>query len=114
MKTKIMFILILMFSLVVAMGWATTQNKGAEQMELFGGVRGKVPFPHAVHQEKLGDCNACHSLFSQTSGAIEKLKKEEKLKKKQVMNKLCIKCHKSEKKAGHSSGPTTCSKCHVK
>ena len=41
-------------------------------------------------------------------------KTKKKLEKKHVMNKLCIKCHKAEKKAGKPYGPTTCSKCHIR
>jgi len=90
------------------------QNKGVEKMELNGGKRGKVPFPHHQHQKKLGDCNKCHDMFSQVSGSIENMKTEGKLKKKAVMNKLCIKCHKAEKKAGRPFGPVKCSECHVR
>lgn len=91
-----------------------TQNKGAKNIELPGGKRGNVPFPHHQHQEKLGDCEICHSVFPQDSGIIEKLKADGKLKQKYVMNKLCTKCHKEKKKAGQKTGPTTCSKCHIK
>jgi hypothetical protein len=83
-------------------------------MDLNGGQRGNVPFPHHQHQEKLGDCNICHSMFPQKSGGIAELQAEGKLKKKYVMNKLCTKCHKENKKSGQKSGPTTCKKCHVK
>jgi hypothetical protein len=90
------------------------QNKGAENIELYGGKRGKVHFPHHSHQEKLGNCDVCHTVFEQKTGIIEELKAQGKLKKKYVMNKLCTKCHKEKKKAGEKSGPTTCSKCHIK
>ncbi len=90
------------------------ENQGAEKLELYGGKRGKVPFPHHQHQKNLGDCQICHSVFPQETGAIEKLKSEGKLKKKFVMNKLCTKCHREKKKAGQQSGPTTCAKCHIK
>ena len=90
------------------------QDKGAKNIELPGGKRGKVPFPHHQHQNNLGDCEICHSVFPQTSGIIEELKAEGKLKKKYVMNKLCTKCHKEKKKAGQKSGPVTCAKCHIK
>jgi hypothetical protein len=90
------------------------ENHGPDKLELDGGNRGKVPFPHRQHQENLGDCQICHFVFPQETGAIEKLKAEGKLKKKYVMNKLCTKCHRDKKKAGQQSGPTTCSKCHIK
>ena len=117
MKVKL-FIIVVSLA-VIAAGLATAasmanQNKGAESVDLPGGNRGKVPFPHHQHQEKLGDCKICHSVFPQESGIIEKLKAEGKLKKKHVMNKLCTKCHKETKKAGRKAGPTTCSKCHIK
>jgi len=56
----------------------------------------------------------CHSLFPQSPGTIDANKQKGDLKKKQVMNKLCIKCHKSEKKKGNAYGPVACSKCHIK
>ncbi|MBW2409639.1 MAG: cytochrome c3 family protein [Deltaproteobacteria bacterium] len=93
---------------------SSQQNKGAAQIELQGGTRGKVPFPHHLHQEKLVDCQICHAVFEQKSGSIEELKAQGQLKKKHVMNKLCTQCHKQKKKAGEKSGPTTCSKCHIK
>lgn len=90
------------------------QNKGAAQITIAAGERGAVAFPHHLHQDKLGDCNACHNYFPQEPHAIEQLKKEGKLVRKQIMNKLCVKCHKAEKRAGNKTGPTTCSKCHQK
>ena len=90
------------------------ENQGAAQIPLEGGSRGVVPFPHHQHQNVLKDCQACHTLFPQEQGGIERLKKEGKLVKKQVMNKHCIKCHRATKKSGAKSGPTTCAKCHVK
>ena len=111
-------IFLLIVAMLVMAGAVTLsvaeQNKGAEDIELYGGKRGKVPFPHHSHQEKLGNCDVCHTVFEQKTGIIEELKAQGKLKKKYVMNKLCTKCHREKKKAGEKSGPTTCSKCHIK
>lgn len=93
---------------------AYAMNKGAEDITIPGGTRGKVWFPHAVHQEELGDCMACHDLFPQQPGIIQEMKDQKKLKKKKVMNSKCVKCHKARKKAKQSSGPTSCSTCHAK
>ena len=98
----------------VAADTLATQNKGAENIEMYGGKRGPVPFPHHQHQAQLGDCQICHSVFPQKIGGIVELKAEGKLKKKYVMNKLCTKCHRETKRAGRKSGPTTCTKCHIK
>jgi hypothetical protein len=95
-------------------GATAMQDKGAPQITIDGGERGAVNFPHHLHQDKLGDCNTCHSYFPQEPHAIEKLKEEGKLVRKQIMNKLCIKCHKARKQAGEVAGPVTCSKCHHK
>lgn len=89
-------------------------NKGAEQINLDGGKKGIVPFPHHRHQATLGDCLVCHNTFDQEKSSIQKAKAEGQLAKKQVMNKLCIQCHRAEMQAGKKAGPTTCSKCHVK
>ncbi len=92
----------------------SNQDIGAEKITLNGGKRGKVPFPHREHQDRLKDCNFCHQNFAQVSGSIDDLKAKGSLKKKWVMKKMCIKCHKAKKKEGVKSGPTTCSKCHVR
>jgi cytochrome c-type protein NrfB len=95
------------------LGAKAMQNKGATQITIEAGERGPVHFPHHLHQDKLGgDCKICHSLFPQEPHAIEKLKKEGKLARKQIMNKLCVKCHKARRRAGEKAGPVTCSKCH--
>jgi len=111
MKSKIFIIAFGILILTVA---AIAQNHGAEKMDLDGGSRGKIPFPHKQHQDVLGDCMLCHSKFEKQPGVINKMKSEGELKKKQVMNTLCIKCHKAEKQKENPAGPTTCSKCHIR
>ena len=117
MKVVLRVVLISIVAMVIGSSVAFSdndQNKGAESIEIEGGKRGKVPFPHRQHQERLVDCQTCHSVFPQKSGSIEELKAQGKLKKKHVMNKLCTKCHKETKKAGKKTGPTKCAKCHIK
>lgn len=114
MKTKIILLLIIGMALAAVISVAQEQNKGAEKMELSGGEKGNVPFPHHRHQEVLKDCNICHADFPQTAGSIDKLKAEGKLQKKQIMNKHCTACHKDKQKAGEKTGPLTCSQCHQK
>ncbi len=97
-----------------ALSGAPVENKGAAEIAIPGGTRGSVPFPHHRHQDKLVDCDICHSVFPQKAGIIEALKAQGKLQKKQVMNKQCIKCHKQKKQEGINAGPTTCAKCHIK
>jgi hypothetical protein len=71
----------------VALSEVAKINKGAEKIKLVAGRRGPVSFPHRRHQDKLGDCDICHSIFPQKAGIIEELKAQGKLKKKQIMNK---------------------------
>ena len=113
MKVKLFIILIIAVLSVTPTGIAL-ENKGAKELEMPGGVRGKVPFPHHRHQNALGNCDVCHILFPQVRGSIEKLKAEGKLKRKQVMNTLCTKCHRKTVRAGKKSGPISCSTCHQK
>lgn len=101
--------LLVVFSIALA-----ESNNGAEKMDLPGGTRGKVPFPHRLHQKNLGDCDICHSIFPQVQGAIEDMKGKGEIKEQFVMKKLCIKCHKKERIAGKPHGPTTCAKCHLR
>ena len=106
----------LVTALTVSLCMAATHaaNRGPDRIEIFGGQSGKVPFPHAQHQDRLKDCNVCHSVFPQETEAIKKMKEKGALKPKKVMNLQCIKCHKAEKKAGQPHGPVICSTCHVK
>ena len=90
------------------------ENKGAEKIQIDGGSKGKISFKHRKHQDRLGDCNVCHTMFPQEPQSLTRLKKNGQLKRKYIMNKLCIKCHKAEKKAGNKAGPTKCSKCHIR
>lgn len=114
MKSKLAAVWFIGLIMTLSMTLAHGGKNGLEKMDLFGGTRGKVPFPHHQHQKSLKDCNTCHSVFPQKPGSIEDMKKNGALKKKYVMNVLCTKCHKAEKKAGNPSGPTTCSKCHMR
>ncbi len=98
----------------VALSNAPVENKGAAEIKLPGGTRGPVLFPHHQHQNKLVDCKICHALYPQKPGIIKELKAAGALKKKQVMNKQCTKCHKQKKKEGIKAGPTTCANCHLK
>lgn len=107
-------IIVLAVATLIVSGIAMAANRGPADFSVDGGSRGKVPFPHAQHQDRLADCNACHSVFPQETGAIRTLKDKGELKPKQVMNTQCIKCHKQEKQAGKPYGPLTCSECHVR
>ena len=73
-----------------------------------------VQFPHHMHQAAVADCMTCHDAFPQKAGSLDSLKKKGTLKKKQVMNKTCLKCHRGLKKAGQPAGPTRCNGCHKK
>ena len=112
MKAGLVFLVIIASVTAVAAVWAV--NNGAENIQIYGGSKGSVPFPHHDHQDRLTDCNTCHAVFPQEADGIKKMKIAGQLKPKQVMNKQCVKCHKGQKKAGNPTGPTTCSKCHVK
>ena len=98
----------------LSVAMAAASNRGPDHIDIFGGRSGNVPFPHAQHQDRIKDCNVCHSVFPQETEAIKKLKEKGTLKPKKVMNLQCIKCHKQEKKAGKPHGPVTCNTCHVK
>jgi hypothetical protein len=110
--TGLLFVVIFFFGAGAVFG--QTQNTGAAEIVLDGGTSGNVVFPHQRHQAKLADCTICHSAFPQKAGAIEELKAQGKLAKKQIMNEQCTKCHREKKQAGEKAGPTSCTTCHVK
>lgn len=114
-KTGIGVILLLFILSTIAVAAAHgAKGNGPAELKINGGNKGDIDFPHRTHQETLKDCKICHTLFPKKNGAIDDLKAQNKLKKKKVMNALCISCHKKEKKAGRDHGPTKCSACHIK
>ncbi|MBR9985593.1 MAG: cytochrome c3 family protein [Desulfosarcina sp.] len=110
------FVITLVTALVVGLCLAAAHaaNQGPDRIDIFGGQSGNVPFPHAQHQDRIKECNVCHSVFPQETAAIEKMKEAGMLKPKKVMNLQCIKCHKEDRKMGKPHGPVTCKTCHVK
>ncbi len=88
-------------------------DKGPEKIMIDAGPKGAVSFPHRQHQETEGiTCKTCHKLFPQKAGSIDLLLKEGTLAPRQVMNDLCIKCHRERAAAGKPAGPRMCRKCH--
>lgn len=68
----------------------------------------KIECIYCHHTMKEGDvqikkCNECH-----------KKDKTEVLKFKSALHKNCKNCHKDLKKKKEKTGPTRCSKCHIK
>jgi len=90
------------------------EPQGKKEISLYGGKSGNILFPHHLHQKVVTDCQTCHVDFAQREGALDAAKKSAALKKKQVMNKTCLKCHRALKKSGKTSGPTSCKHCHTK
>lgn len=114
MSRNVIGIAVVLTFLLVFSTFVAIAGNGPAKINIYGGSHGKVPFPHAQHQDRVKDCNVCHGVFPQETNAIQKMKASGKLKAKKVMNLQCIKCHKAEKKAGNPYGPLTCSSCHVK
>ena len=111
MKRKgiILILVFFIFSPLTARGL----NKGAATMVLQGGKLGNAPFSHHLHQNAVGDCTICHTLFPQVAGSIDKLKAEGNLKKREAMNQ-CVECHKKEATTVGKALPTKFSECHKK
>lgn len=116
MKTALIAALAATVLAITALGLpASEENRGAAEMTIEGGRRGPVPFPHHRHQDTLPDCQACHDVFPRETGSIERLKADGTLKaQRDVMNKLCVKCHRDKRRAGEKTGPVTCRSCHQK
>jgi len=110
---KIKWVASMVLGIFIAASGLAVENKGAQEIQIESGSKGTILFPHRTHQNKLENCNICHTLFPQEPRSLTRLKETGQLRPKEVMNKLCVSCHKAEKKAGNKTGPTTCSKCHI-
>jgi DNA-directed RNA polymerase subunit M/transcription elongation factor TFIIS len=115
MKKIFLFLLTILISISISVSFALPpgNSNGAADFILDGGNKGDVFFPHRKHQNTVFECSKCHNLFPKQRGEIVKMKKSNKLEKKQVMNH-CRDCHKEMKRKGQRSGPTGCMKCHNK
>lgn len=113
-QSSLQLICIIILIAVILAPAAGLCGKGRKEISLDGGKIGSVPFDHHLHQDVVGDCMVCHQDFAQKAGALNDAKAAKQLKKKQVMNSTCIKCHKAKKKAGEKHGPTSCKACHKK
>ena len=120
MKTKRISLLtltgiVILAGLVAAGPLAAAQDKGRSMIEMYGGEKdGPVKFDHHKHQKRISNCQVCHKTFAQKPGAIEAAKKSGALTKKKVMNKTCLKCHRTKKADGSRTGPFKCKDCHIK
>lgn len=112
MNKSILLLCCMLLILSTAIGFA--HNLGKDEIVLNGGKRGNITFPHHMHQRIVNDCMVCHADFNKEAGALQVAKDQGLLKRKQVMNKTCLKCHRNLKKAGKAYGPVSCSKCHTK
>ena len=110
MKTAVSILIALIVAIPV---YLCAANQGAEKIILDGGASGKVNFAHRQHQNNLGDCKVCHTLFPQEKNAISQMRKKGSLKKREAMNQ-CVNCHKDLKKQSKPSGPVSCRGCHIK
>ena len=82
MKTSMVFVGIV-FLIVSAVAFAGAADRGAENIKIYGGSRGDVPFPHRDHQDRLEDCSTCHAVFPKETGSIKNMKTAGQLQKKQ-------------------------------
>ncbi|MBC2716079.1 MAG: cytochrome c3 family protein [Desulfobacteraceae bacterium] len=118
MREKLVCLLIVVFFVFLAVfSYAHEDHDdfGDEIIILEKGRMPQVTFPHQMHQTVLeNNCNACHDLFPKQHGIIKEMITQEKLKKQQVMNSNCLKCHKERKAAGQKAGPVKCTQCHVR
>jgi hypothetical protein len=112
MANRIVLFCLILFVISTTIVFA--QNKGKNEILIDGGKQGSITFPHQLHQDNGNDCMVCHASFPQKEGALKASQKAGVLKKKQVMNKTCLKCHRDSKKAGKTYGPVRCSGCHIK
>ena len=103
-------IAVMLLAAVVTAGAA--QPQGATVIALSGGRFGDVAFPHRRHQDTITECAVCHRLFPQNPGSIDRLKQDGNLGPRDVMNRLCLNCHRAAKRRGEASGPTSCTACH--
>ena len=110
MQKSISAIVVLVIVVFCSVAYSEVNN-GAPEITISAGQKKSVVFPHKTHQTTLKDCKLCHDLFPMEQNSIKKLIDSGSLKKKKVMDN-CVDCHKTMKKTGQKTGPTSCGSCH--
>ncbi len=87
-------------------------GQGAGMIPLDAGRQPQVLFPHHLHQKATKSCSVCHSTFPKKRSAIRTLQEKGELARQEVMNQVCLACHREKARAGETSGPVSCNKCH--
>ncbi|NIA20263.1 MAG: cytochrome C [Xanthomonadaceae bacterium] len=119
---KKIFVLFIAVSFLAVAGFAFAAPKAPAKALVIKSAKMKKPpvtFEHAKHAKL--ECSKCHHKWDgkddepKACGTCHKAKKEgKKLSVKNAAHKTCRGCHRTMKKAGKKTGPTKCSKCHVK
>ena len=122
----LLVVAVLTMSLALAVSMSFASDKGSAEITLNADGKKPALFPHAAHQEKLGDCGTCH--HKDVDGkrtpiaegdAVAKCDSchnadfaNEKLRTwKDIGHGLCKDCHTKMKDQG---APTKCGDCHPK
>ncbi len=121
---KILSLLVAVVFVFSAMAVVTAaeSNKGAEKytIDKCQKRKGPVLFNHWQHQKIQGvTCKTCHHKAEEGKAIksclqCHQCKKGEAPAAKMAFHKTCKGCHMKMKKAGKKTGPTGCTKCHVK
>lgn len=131
MKTRIFQIAVIMaFLLCVGKAYAGVKAPADMMLNPPDGMKITKPsvfFSHTLHGKANIDCSACHHTWDGQSAVLKCSNAgcHDQPGKKDVMTFYkafhasksdisCVGCHKKNKKAGHTTGPTSCKKCHVK
>ncbi|MCD6429731.1 MAG: cytochrome c3 family protein [Deltaproteobacteria bacterium] len=123
MKKIIALVVVVAFLAVGAVAFATPVGpKGDLKITKADGKHKKpaVVYNHEKHSAATPDCKTCHHTWDgkdapkKCSECHTAKKDGKKLSSKDALHKNCKGCHKTMKKAGKKTGPTSCKKCHKK
>jgi len=119
----------LTLSLALAVSMSFAADKGPAEITLNADGTKPAAFPHAAHQEKMGECGTCHHYikddvktpcddgspqesFQKCTNCHNDSMANEKLRTwKDIGHGLCKDCHTKMKDQG---APTKCGDCHPK
>jgi hypothetical protein len=118
---KKIFVLFIAVSFLAVAGFAFAMPKAPAKDLVVKSAKMKKPpvtFKHVTHAKF--KCSKCHHKWDgkdkpKACDSCHKDKKEgKKLGIKNAAHKTCRGCHRTMKKAGEKTGPTKCTKCHIK
>ncbi len=118
MRRATLLVPVLAALLLIPASWLLAQDPQMtlDSPELGPHRRPLVVFPHARHENAVGECSRCHHNNCDTQGKCSECHKAKAdgnpVPLKTAFHRLCKSCHEETARKGPAAPPVMCGQCH--